>query len=414
MGFSTRPAGPLFVPRVRRTVARRRREICQHNTGSGSGVREFCSRQRPSRTGKRNEETIVVEIGPGYVPAFVAKEVLPNAPAAGGGVHRFLFNLARVLIPYRTTGSIERILCDYADKCGRRVPNVEIKAAIRAGQRYAWQPGTPRDRVAVDLPRSPAPPEPKFKPEVFNKFVGGCPHVHEEWLAKRSPICPWNRTPASFLHALYHEGESVVIFDDYKSQGQAHWIHRGFPYDARSLDAFTKGKPLGVWFLSNPVDGEYRPNDEGKVSRRSYQNVTAWRYMVVESDRMDISASQWLAAIVQLPLPVAAIYETGGRLPHALLRVDASSKERWDQIRDSLVPLLVMIGADPASLSAVRLSRLPCCERLGKQDEHGVYQNFEDGPHLQRLLYLHPQPDNTPITEQKVWPDSPPLSHDRR
>ena len=92
-------------------------------------------------------------------------------------------------------------------------------------------------------------------------------------------------------------------------------------------------------------------------------------------------------------------------MPHALLRVDAPSKEGWDEIRDALAPLLIMLGADISSLSAVRLSRLPCCERLGKQDEHGVYQNFEDGPHLQRLLYLNPQPDGTPIIQQHVWSD---------
>jgi hypothetical protein len=96
-------------------------------------------------------------------------------------------------------------------------------------------------------------------------------------------------------------------------------------------------------------------------------------------------------------LPIAAICETGGRLPHALLRVDAASKEGWDRIRDALAPLLIMGGADPGSLSAVRLTRLPCCERLGWEDEAGVYHKFPDGPHLQRPIYLNPQPTCTPI-----------------
>ena len=100
------------------------------------------------------------------------------------------------------------------------------------------------------------------------------------------------------------------------------------------------------------MDGVWRPNGEGKWSLRSQENVTAWRYMVVESDRDDISAGQWLTALVKLPLHVAAIVETGGRLPHVLLRVDAPSKERWDEVRDAFKPLLIMIGADPNSLSA--------------------------------------------------------------
>ena len=248
-------------------------------------------------------------------------------------------------------------------------------------------------------------PKPQFDPAAFDRFIAGTDNIDAQWLAARSPIAPWNRTPASFLHSLYNKGEKVIIFDDYQSQGQELWVHPGLPYDARTLNQFAKGKRRGVWFLCNPVDGELLVNDDGKFSRRSHQNITSWRYMVVESDRVDITASGWLAAIAQLPLPVAAIYETGGRLPHALLQVDASSKEDWDHVRDCLTPLLTMLGADISSLSAVRLTRLPCCQRLGKEDAHGTYQKFADGPHLQELLYLNPAPDGTPITQQHVWPD---------
>jgi hypothetical protein len=250
------------------------------------------------------------------------------------------------------------------------------------------------------------PPAPQFDREAFGRFVEGHAPVDADWLARRSPICPANQTPASFLHPLYSEGERVIIFDELRSQGQAVWKHTGLTFDAGALDRFARGARNGVWFLANPVDGVWRPNREAKSSLRSEGNITAWRYMVLESDRDDISAGEWLAAIVQLPLHVAAIVETGGRLPHALLRVDARSKQRWDEIRDSFSPLLIMIGADSCSLSAVRLTRLPGCERLGKEDNVGRYHKFEDGPHLQRLLYLDPAPDGTPIIEQKEWPRS--------
>ena len=95
----------------------------------------------------------------------------------------------------------------------------------------------------------------------------------------------------------------------------------------------------------------------------------------------------WLAALLLLPLPIVSICETGGRLAHALVRVDASSKDDWDRSKDALVPVLTMLGADTHILSAVRLTRLPCCQRLGKKDKDGKYQKFPDGPHLQRLLY---------------------------
>ena len=77
-------------------------------------------------------------------------------------------------------------------------------------------------------------------------------------LAARSPIRVDNRTPASFLHAIFRQGEHVLVFSKYRSQGQTLWTHPGFPYDARTLNEFREGAPDGVWFLSNPCDGQFR------------------------------------------------------------------------------------------------------------------------------------------------------------
>ena len=146
---------------------------------------------------------------------------------------------------------------------------------------------------------------PEFDPQAFARFVAGHAPVDAAWLARRSPIRPDNRMPASFLHALYRKDEHVVIFTDYQSQGQEVWRHPGLPYDARTLNAFTKGQRLGVRFLCNPVDGQWHVNDENKLSRRSHQNIRSWRYLLIESDRNDITAGDWLAAIVQLAVPLS-------------------------------------------------------------------------------------------------------------
>lgn len=353
-----------------------------------------------------------IDIGDQYVPDFIRSELGRLPTCSGTGIHRSLFWLAQKLTPWRDPNTVSRIVHDHAACCDRFVPESEIAAALRNGARFAWPGGGSRcdfdakaDYHTASNASSPRPPEPKFDLEVLARFIAGHEPVDAAWLADRSPIRPGNRTPASFLHALYRKGEQVVVFDDYHSQGQFLWTHPGLPYDARTLNHFAKGKPVGVWFLVNPVDGEFHLNDEEKLSRRSHQNVTSWRYLLIESDRSDLTTGDWLAAVVQLPLPIVAIYETGGRLPHVLLRLDAPSKDAWNHLRDSLAPLLIMLGADISSLSAVRLSRLPCCQRLGKEDERGVYQKFADGPHLQQLLYLNPDANGTPIAQQQVWPD---------
>jgi hypothetical protein len=99
------------------------------------------------------------------------------------------------------------------------------------------------------------------------------------------------------------------------------WRH-GDPAD--SLDCFIHGHE-NVWFLANPVTGTEIDN-----SWRSERNVTDWRYAVLESDIAQTDL--WLRVLVQLHLPIAAIYTSGGKSVHALFRVDAPTKTDWDKV----------------------------------------------------------------------------------
>ena len=114
--------------------------------------------------------------------------------------------------------------------------------------------------------------------------------------------------------------------------------------------------------------------------------MTSWRYLLLESDSAPYDL--WLRALLVLPLPIAAIYTSGGRSLHAPVKLDASGKLEWDANRDELLP---RIGADGAAMSAVRLSRLPGCLRHGKDNKAGEYVRYER-PALQRLIYLNPAP----------------------
>jgi len=275
----------------------------------------------------------------------------------------------------------------------------------------------------------PAKAKAKFQPETLKRVAALAPNVDETFVKERSPLVPETQTPATFLQRLYRPGESVILFDELKSQGILVCECGEPPYDARCLDHVVNGHKDGVWFLCNPVDGEFHPNPRlgGKRSRRSEESVTAWRYLVLESDEAD--TAMWLAALVQMPLRIAAIYKSGGRSIHALIRVDAESKADWDAKALELKPLLTVLGADPGAITAVRLTRLPGCYRgqggPPARSEPPVRKRWVDEPlefdaagdpiwtpsaqadetpanlwtggRLQELLYLNPEPDLTPI-----------------
>ena len=282
----------------------------------------------------------------------------------------------------------------YHSSCAKEVAAASRRLRSALG-RHTFT--TPRVPSPITLPRRPTPPD--FDPAKLARIAGKLFGINEDWFAKRSRTRVDIQTPASFLHALYQPGERIVIFDVFKSQGRQLWTHRGPQCIADELDYFRIGGPEGVWFLCNPVTGNYAINDRKVQSRRSHQNVTAWRYLVLESD--DADAMQWLAALAQMPLPISAIYTSGGKSIHALIRLDAGSKGRWDAHAAKLKPALITLGADPKAISAVRLTRLPCCERLGTTDSAGNYVRYQE-PRLQKLLYLNSAPDGTPICAQEV------------
>jgi hypothetical protein len=229
----------------------------------------------------------------------------------------------------------------------------------------------------------PPSPKPAFCPMVLKRIAGKVSGVRDvvEFIKSRSAVPVEAQNCASFLRWLYPtgSGEKVLVFSRMQSQGQMLW-----KADRSELvfnEDFPSG-PDGVWFLPQPVDGEFHNNPrlDGKPSRRSEESVTAWRYVVLESDEAE--PDDWLRCLIQMPLRIVSVCESGGRSIHALARLDAASKADWDTQVRAIKPVLITLGADPGALSAVRLTRLPQAKR---------------GDRVQRLLYLNPAPDGTPI-----------------
>ncbi len=215
-----------------------------------------------------------------------------------------------------------------------------------------------------------------FSPAKLAEIAAKVPGVDPKYLASRSPTPRWRKS-GTILNSLYPPGEKILVFDNVQSQGQVVFQTATVENPPLPLDT-----PDGAWFLINPVDGEYHPNPRqgNKPSRRSEESITSWRYLLLESDVAD--QQQWLSLLVQLPLKIVAIYSSGGKSVHALVRLDATSKVDWDAQRDELKSIVVELGADENALTAVRLSRLPEALRGGKR---------------QRLFYLNPEATGAPI-----------------
>ena len=275
--------------------------------------------------------------------------------------------------------------------------------------------------LGTDVAPAPEPPRkmkrPPFDPAKLADYAARCPHaITLAWLRARSPepvpepIAQNRATALAFLAALYGEGERVLVFTRQWSQGDFLW-HGGrgsfrlgeSPAAQPALSALPEGGPEGIWFLCQPVSGEWcanpyaaRTSGPARSGRRHGGCVGAWRYLVLESDEAE--PELWLRALVQLPLPIVAIYTSGGRSIHALARVDARSKAEWDSLRDDLLPVLCPLGADPGAMTAVRLSRLPGMLRHGSRGKDGKTLRYPRA-RLQELAWLNPAAPARPILE---------------
>lgn len=334
-----------------------------------------------------------------------ARRYIAKCPGAvnGQGGHNATYHVAAVLVHGfdLTEADAMLLLRDWNRSCRPPWSDADLLHKLRSAanashlqprghllvteRAKAAAPGAKgRAVAATTLP----PPKPVFRPMVLKRVAaktGAIANVYT-YAMTASPVPVHGQDSASVLRWLYPKGsgEKVLIFSDMKSQGQLLWeANKG----GTILSCQLPEGPQGVWFLPQPVDGEFHPNPRlgGIMSRRSQESVTAWRYAVLESDEAD--GDDWLRCLVQMPLRIACICESGGRSIHALVRIDAASKGDWDAKVGTIKPVMVTLGADAGALSAVRLTRLPQAKR---------------GERVQRLLYLNPDPDGAPIVGRSI------------
>jgi len=277
------------------------------------------------------------------------------------------------------------------------------KAGLRIAEMMTRPPNSPREieQAIEKVYNTPSqgmvknyhrPVRATYKPDNLISLTQKMDGFSAADLAARSPICPEYVTPAGFLRHLYRKDEKIILFTTFQSQGQdvAEWSDQ--EDEPGAFDGYIRAKEgKGAWFLANPVDGGFREFDRLKSannltgrSRRCEECITNFRYLVMESDEVDPAI--WIAAMVQIPLPIVSVTSSGGKSLHALVRVDADSADHWRGIKAKIAPALVTLGADNSAMTAVRLTRLPQCFRAEKE-------------RWQELLYLNPAADETPIAQ---------------
>ena len=201
--------------------------------------------------------------------------------------------------------------------------------------------------------------------------------VDQDWIETREVDEPqvWDpvRELVSYLKALFDEGDRVGYVSHSFQDGDGR-------YKPRSKGCFdrTAGKLIqelercrgdlgavlgdydpeaGAWIRFNPLDGKGVKNE----------NVTDFRYALVESDTLPIEKQN--AIIRELELPVAALVHSGGKSLHAIVRIEADSYGEYRRRVDYLYRVCQKNGLDidRQNRNPSRLSRMPGVTRKGRK-----------------------------------------------
>ena len=248
--------------------------------------------------------------------------------------------------------------------------------------------------------------------------------VDSGWIEGRETHEPKDWDPAGqiiqYLETLFEAGENVgYVTESWKKtndDGVTKWVPKKGNYDRTAgqlIEELNKNRDdigavlgdynseAGAWIRFNPLDGRDCKNE----------NVTEFRYALVESDSMEIEKQN--AVIRELELPVACLVHSGNKSLHAIVRVEAADYAEYRNRVDYLYEICKKNGmnVDTQNKNPSRLSRMPGVERNGKK-QYIVDTDIGKGSWNEWYEWIESVNDNLPEPEslENVWDDLPELS----
>lgn len=231
-----------------------------------------------------------------------------------------------------------------------------------------------------------------------------------------APPDAWN--PAAdlitYLELLFDADDRVgYVTNDVWQDAEGKWLPSKGVYDrtAGELIASLKKHPddlgatvgdwkpeVGAWIRFNPLDGSGVKND----------NVTRFRFALVESDTLPIAEQD--IVFRKLELPIAALVHSGGKSLHAIVHVDADNYDEYRKRVEFLYDFMEKNGVsiDKQNRNPSRLSRMPGVTRNGNR-QYLVATNIGRKSWVDWMDFVEGVSDELPdMVSLDTYKDNPP------
>ena len=244
--------------------------------------------------------------------------------------------------------------------------------------------------------------------------------VNKNWIEGKEITEPavWNPVQQiiTYLETLFDVNENVgYVVSSFEEKGKYKPTSKGNTdrTAGQLIEALSKcggdigavlgdyNPAAGAWVRINPLDGNGVKNS----------NVTDFRYVLVESDSVDLERQN--AIIRELELPVAVLVYSGGKSVHAIVKVEAANYEEYRKRVDYLFNVCKKNGleVDTNCRNPSRLSRLPGVQR-GDKKQFIIDTNIGKSSWNEWKDWIESVNDDLPDPENvsDIWDNMPELS----
>jgi hypothetical protein len=324
---------------------------------------------------------------------------LADVPAAGTGLHAWLFSCARQLHAHMDPAAVETVLAMATARSDRRVPRREIHDAVINSEAVAWQqkdfsggdrrsvqPSNPNTSRAmggyVDSSASSAAENlrwPQLTPRLRNSMIAaaarsGIESLYDLW--ESSPTRVPRLVADDWIDILFPDAEWLCLAVDHPATARSR---------RREQWSFGPADECGL-IVPSPMTGPGGIGLDGRRTHRCLDNTGPRRWLVIEFDSGSIdeqAALHWQlrasCAVVGWPRLALAVHSAGKSLHGWYGPVEN------EELARELMGYAASLGADTAGWNRCQLMRLPGgVRKVAPADAH-LPDGWEEDPPFARL-----------------------------
>jgi hypothetical protein len=276
--------------------------------------------------------------------------------------------------------SPDAVFAEFRGKYDHTMPDSEIRSVVNWALSKNPQPSGYGHRRYLNSP-APRPAQPATADSAtaaVERFLKSfrCDEADLFHASPWRPLEDWRVDSLMLFAGLFFGQEHVNIVAEHV-EGQPVGAGQTMPRDEWMRYFRTHGLPqcpAGTWFRFNPVTEK----GSGKGGAVCDSDVTAYRFLLVESDKLPMELQ--LSFLGKLRLPVAALISSGGKSIHCLIRMECTEADEYREQSGRILKMLRPYGFDTATGNASRMARLP----------GAIRQIGAKGDGEQRLLFFSP------------------------